>query len=200
MEVYQEVTEIEESAASGSDLTASGGPTTSKRTADTTVLVKDNQTVVIGGLMSTTETEVETKVPILGDLPLVGVLFRSKSTTTRKTNLLIFLTPHVIDTPEDLQEVYEVKVAQREEFLRRFYGKTEVEQMQALDELLSYSMNVIDEPSRYRTKIDNDAGSETLVGGSEEPATDAVQGSGVRSVETPTAPDEIDPDISPEDL
>ena len=120
MEVYQEVTEIEESAASGSDLTASGGPTTSKRTADTTVLVKDNQTVVIGGLMSTTETEVETKVPVLGDLPLVGVLFRSKSTTTRKTNLLIFLTPHVIDTPEDLQEVYEVKVAQREEFLRRF--------------------------------------------------------------------------------
>jgi len=200
MEVYQEVTEIEESAASGSDLTASGGPTTSKRTADTTVLVKDNQTVVIGGLMSTTETEVETKVPVLGDLPLVGVLFRSKSTTTRKTNLLIFLTPHVIDTPEDLQEVYEVKVAQREEFLRRFYGKTEVEQMQALDELLSYSMNVIDEPSRYRTKIDNDADSETLIGGDEETATDAVQETGVRSVEKPTAPDEIDPDISPEDL
>ena len=150
--------------------------------------------------MSTTETEVETKVPVLGDLPLVGVLFRSKSTTTRKTNLLIFLTPHVIDTPEDLQEVYEVKVAQREEFLRRFYGKTEVEQMQALDELLSYSMNVIDEPSRYRTKIDNDADSETLIGGDEETATDAVQETGVRSVEKPTAPDEIDPDISPEDL
>ncbi|MFT5582672.1 MAG: general secretion pathway protein D [Cognaticolwellia sp.] len=200
MEVYQEVTEIEESAASGSDLVASGGPTTSKRTADTTVLVKDNQTVVIGGLMSTTETEVETKVPILGDLPLVGVLFRSKSTTTRKTNLLIFLTPHVIDTPEDLQEVYEVKVAQREEFLRRFYGKSEVEQMQALDELLSYSMNVIDQPSRYRTKIDNGTPEDTLIDNGEEPATELVQDPDGQGPEEPTAPDELDPDTTPEGL
>ena len=198
MEVYQEVTEIEESAASGSDLVASGGPTTSKRTADTTVLVKDNQTVVIGGLMSTTETEVETKVPLLGDLPLVGVLFRSKSTTTRKTNLLIFLTPHVIDTPEDLQEVYEIKVAQREEFLRRFYGKTEVEQMQALDELLSYSMNITDEPSKYRTKIDNGSNSETLIGNAEE---EAVEGDAPEALpQDPPESPAAGPDTVPEDL
>ena len=201
MEVYQEVTEIEESAASGSDLVASGGPTTSKRTADTTVLVKDNQTVVIGGLMSTTETEVETKVPVLGDLPLVGVLFRSKSTTTRKTNLLIFLTPHVIDTPEDLQEVYEVKVAQREEFLRRFYGKTEVEQMQALDELLSYSMNITDEPSKYRTKIDNGGNADTLITTGELPAEDAVEAPDTIQLDgPPVSPDQVDPDTRPEDL
>lgn len=202
MEVYQEVTEIEESAASGSDLVASGGPTTSKRTADTTVLVKDNQTVVIGGLMSTTETEVETKVPLLGDLPLVGVLFRSKSTTTRKTNLLIFLTPHVIDSPEDLQEVYEIKVAQREEFLRRFYGKSEVEQMQALDELLSYSMNIVDEPSKYRTKIDDGSGnSSTIDMPGEDSAGAPVETPSTVAPETadPTDPTDLDTTI-PEDL
>ena len=128
------------------------------------MLVKDNQTIVIGGLMGATDTEVESKVPVLGDLPLVGVIFRGKRKVSRKTNLLIFLTPHVISTPADLEEVYRVKVAQREEFLRRFYGKTEVEQLQELNDLLAGSMNVIDEPSMYRTKISDGSGGTTTIG------------------------------------
>ena len=151
LEVFQEVTDIEEDAQ-GLDVT-SAGFITSKRSAETTVMVRDNQTVVIGGLMGQTDTEVETKVPILGDLPLIGALFRGKRSSSRKTNLLIFLTPHVIEEPADLEEVHRVKVAQRQEFLRRFYGRSTEEQEDSLKALLRYSMNVIDEPSMYRTKV-----------------------------------------------
>jgi hypothetical protein len=103
--------------------------------------------------MGQTETEVETKVPILGDLPLIGSLFRGRRTSSRKTNMLIVLTPHIIDNPEDLEEVYRIKVAQRNEFLTRFYGRSELEQANELNDLLQYSMNLIDEPSVYRTRI-----------------------------------------------
>jgi type II secretory pathway component GspD/PulD (secretin) len=128
----------------------SGGPTTSKRTVESTVVVRDNQTIVLGGLMGETETETEAKVPILGDLPLIGALFRSKQKTTRKTNLLVFLTPHIIDDQADFEEIYRVKAAQREEFVRRFYGKSREAQEAELTNLLSFSMNQIDQPSRYR--------------------------------------------------
>ena len=110
----------------------------------------DNQTVVLGGLVGTTDTEVETKLPILGDLPLIGVLFRGKRTGTRKTNMMIFLTPHIIDDEDDMFEVQRVKEAQRQEFLRRFYGKSRDEYMDQIRSLLRYSMNDVDEPSLYR--------------------------------------------------
>lgn len=149
LEVYQEVQEIEGNATA-TDPLVSGGPTTSKRTVESTVVVRDNQTIVLGGLMGETETETEAKVPILGDLPLIGALFRSKQKTTRKTNLLVFLTPHIIDDQADFEEIYRVKAAQREEFVRRFYGKSREAQEAELSNLLSFSMNQIDQPSRYR--------------------------------------------------
>jgi general secretion pathway protein D len=145
LEVLQEVQEVEDGSSD-----SAGGPTTSKRSAETTVVVRDNQTIVIGGLMGSTDTEVQTKVPLLGDIPLLGRFFRSSSTVTRKTNLLIFLTPHVIDEPADLEEVYRIKVAQRQEFIRRFYGKSRSEQEEQLEQLLRYSMNHIDEASEFR--------------------------------------------------
>ncbi len=163
LEVYQEVQEIEEDSQ-GLDVN-SAGFITSKRSAETTVVVRDNQTVVLGGLIGSTDTEVETKVPILGDIPLLGFLFRGQRTVSRKTNLLIFLTPHVIDGPEDLEEVYRVKVAQRNEFIRRFYGKSRDEQEAEFQSLLQYSMNVVDEPSVYRTKLGN-ASNVTSIDGS----------------------------------
>jgi general secretion pathway protein D len=148
MDIYQEISEVQE--GSTADTLATGGPTTTKRSAETAVSVKSNQTVVIGGLMQEVETENESKVPVLGDIPLIGALFRNKRKTKRKTNLLIFLTPHVIDGPEDLYEVYRIKMLQREEFMRRFYGKTSDEQLNELNELIRYSMNLPDQPSVYR--------------------------------------------------
>ena len=163
LELFQEVSEIEEDS-SGLDVT-SAGFITSKRSAETTVLVQNNQTVVIGGLMGQTETEVETKVPLLGDLPLIGALFRGRRESSRKTNMLIVLTPHIIDEPADLEEVYRVKAAQRDEFMRRFYGQSAVDQAAELNDLLQYSMNFIDEPSVYRTRITESIGGiETITG------------------------------------
>jgi general secretion pathway protein D len=147
LEMSLEVAEVEE--GTGTD---DGGFITSKRETENVVVVRDNQTIVIGGLIGSTTTEAETKIPILGDIPLLGVLFRGKHNVERKTNLLIFLTPHVINEPADLEEVYRVKVAQREEFLRRFYGKSREQQEEELRAILRGSMNVIDEPSMYRKK------------------------------------------------
>jgi general secretion pathway protein D len=74
-----------------------------KRAAQTSVVVADGRTVVIGGLMEDSETETVNKIPILGDVPLLGFFFRRTIRTKVKTELLIFLTPYVVDTAADLQ-------------------------------------------------------------------------------------------------
>jgi hypothetical protein len=63
---------------------------------------------------------------------------------------MMFLTPHIIDGPEDVVEIQRVKDAQRQEFLRRFYGTSRDEYYKELQSLLRYSMNFVDEPSVYR--------------------------------------------------
>jgi general secretion pathway protein D len=77
------------------------GPTTTVRSASTTVTVRDGQTVVIGGLISDASTASERRVPFLGDIPVLGNLFKSTSSNGEKINLLIFLTPHIIKDEVD---------------------------------------------------------------------------------------------------
>lgn len=71
-------------------------PVINKRTVDTVVTVKDGQSVVIGGLIQSTEEKRKTKVPFLGDIPGLGMIFRTSKNTTRKTELLMILTPRVV--------------------------------------------------------------------------------------------------------
>ena len=92
--------------------TSSTLPVTQKRTIDTTVIVKDSQTVVIGGLIDESETTNETKVPVLGDIPILGWLFRDHTETSEKANLYIFLTPKVIKSPAEAMKVYQEKKGQ----------------------------------------------------------------------------------------
>lgn len=92
-----------------------------KRTAKTTVVVDDQQTVVIGGLMRDDKQQTSTKIPVLGDLPVLGFLFRTNGDKMRKTNLLLILTPHVIRDQEDLRQVFERKMQERQQFLDRFF-------------------------------------------------------------------------------
>jgi general secretion pathway protein D len=99
--ISQEVTKLES--------TIDFRPTTLKRTIDTTVIVNDNSTVVIGGLIDDKFTETVTKVPLLGDIPLLGWLFKSRKKEREKTNLFIFLTPHVINNKVDAEEIYKKK-------------------------------------------------------------------------------------------
>ncbi|GAB5550361.1 MAG: type II secretion system secretin GspD [Sandaracinaceae bacterium] len=92
-----------------------------QRIAKTQVVVRDQETIVIGGLMRDRVSTSEDKIPILGDIPLLGVLFRRQSTTTQKTNLLLFLTPYIIRSPADLRAIFERKMRERQEFIDRYF-------------------------------------------------------------------------------
>ena len=86
-----------------------GAVTTTKRSAKTTVIVDDAQTIVIGGLIQENRNEAQTQVPCLGNLPVLGWAFRQSSERKRKTNLLIFITPHIITSPDDVRRITDHK-------------------------------------------------------------------------------------------
>ncbi len=108
LNVYQELTDIVPASAG---LSASVGdpnevgPTFTKRVLRNTVLAENGKTVVLGGLIDTNVTESVTKVPILGDIPLLGWLFRRTSSQEEKTNLLIFINPRIIKDSSDLEQI-----------------------------------------------------------------------------------------------
>jgi general secretion pathway protein D len=85
--------------------TSVSAPVINSRSADTVVVVPDGQTVVIGGLMQNTKLDSTSKVPILGDIPLLGFFFRHKVTSDAKTELMIFMTPHIVKHPSDLSSL-----------------------------------------------------------------------------------------------
>jgi general secretion pathway protein D len=115
LEIEQEISE--RGATSG----ALGVVSITKRSAKTTVEVDDQQTIVIGGLMRDAVVRSRKKIPVLGDLPVLGFLFRHSENQTRKTNLLLILTPTVIQTQTDLRKIFERKMQERQEFLDRYF-------------------------------------------------------------------------------
>ncbi|HSB30442.1 MAG TPA: type II secretion system secretin GspD [Candidatus Sulfobium mesophilum] len=106
LDLYQEISSVKNQSDA---LTVSVGPTITKRSTKTSVVVKDNQTVVIGGLMQEQDEDQTTKMPFLGDIPLLGWLFKTKSVTKNKTNLIVFLNPHIIKEADRLAELSRVK-------------------------------------------------------------------------------------------
>jgi general secretion pathway protein D len=86
-------------------------------------VVKDQETVVLGGLIQERTVKGISKVPFLGSLPILGWLFRNEDTTRTKTNLLLFLTPYIIRDQSDYRRIFERKLAERAEFVKRFYGE-----------------------------------------------------------------------------
>ncbi len=92
--IEQEVSSLAASNASASDLI------TNKRSITTNVMVEDGEVLVLGGLIENTFRDSEEKVPVLGDLPIVGGLFRHDTTTKEKQNLMVFIHPVILRTPE----------------------------------------------------------------------------------------------------
>ncbi|MBM64856.1 MAG: type II secretion system protein GspD [Myxococcales bacterium] len=88
-------------------------PRTTQRKLKTTVLAMDNQTIVIGGLISDKQTESENRIPILSRIPLLGHLFKNRETKTAKTNLLMVLTPHVVRDQQDFARIHREKMQER---------------------------------------------------------------------------------------
>jgi len=115
LEVEEEISE--QGATSGT----LGVVSINRRTARTEVMVRDQQTIVIGGLMRDAIQNKEDKVPVLGDIPILGALFRKTSKTKRKTNLLLILTPYIIRDPGDLREIFERKMQERQQMIDRYF-------------------------------------------------------------------------------
>jgi len=93
MTIYQEQSSVKSTAAVG---TSNAGPSTTKRSIESTVVVDDGQIIVLGGLIEDRFIENNSKVPLLGDIPFIGALFRSESREKRRTNLMVFLRPVVM--------------------------------------------------------------------------------------------------------
>ena len=106
LDISQELTKLDETTTS---LPSTDRPTTLKRSIDTTVIVKDGSTVVIGGLIDETISVVEYKVPCLGDIPFFGYLFKSTTKGSEKTNLYVFIQPTVVNNPAEAQALLESK-------------------------------------------------------------------------------------------
>lgn len=96
LEIETEVVRLKDSSST---------PTTFERRATTTVLVQDRETIVIGGIIGHDVTESEWKIPLLGDIPYLGWLFKTHSTNDRKTNMFIFITPRIIRNPAEIVSV-----------------------------------------------------------------------------------------------
>ncbi len=115
LEIDEEISEA--GAAEG----ALGVVPINRRTAKTKVVVQDQQTVVIGGLIRNSVRRSTTRIPILGDLPLIGALFRTENRRVERRNLLLFMTPYVIRDQSDLRRIFERKMRERQEFLDRYF-------------------------------------------------------------------------------
>ncbi len=99
LKIGVEVTKLKSAA----DVTT---PSTFKRTADTTVVVHNEETVVIGGIIGQDTSNAEFKVPLLGDIPLLGWAFKSHGRSQQKTNMFIFITPHIVEKQAEIAELY----------------------------------------------------------------------------------------------
>ena len=126
LDIYQEISAVKDF---GTATNPNLGST--KRSAKTSVVVKNTDTVIIGGLIQDTDQVTESKIPILGDIPLLGWLFKTKRTTRDKTNLLIMLTPRII---KDARDMAEVSVNQRNSFSDAVKATQPIDLEQALKE------------------------------------------------------------------
>jgi general secretion pathway protein D len=115
LDVEEDITEL------GPGQGATTIPRITKRYAKTKIVIQDQQTIVIGGLVRDVAKNDVSKIPVLGDIPLIGALFRQTTKTSQKRNLLLIITPYVIRDPTDLREIFERKMQERQEFLDRFF-------------------------------------------------------------------------------
>ena len=90
-----------------SDSVAVDRPTTTKRKVTSNAIVDNGQTIILGGLMKSSNSESVNKIPLLGDIPLIGTLFRTKGNDTRKINVVIYLTPYIVRKSADLVKLKE---------------------------------------------------------------------------------------------
>lgn len=107
MEVNQKIQDVTEYIQQNLGAIGYVVPVVSTREIDTNITVGDSQTIIIGGLVSTRTIETIKKVPLLGDIPILGTLFKNQQKEDAKTTLFVFLTPHIIESPQTLVDITE---------------------------------------------------------------------------------------------
>lgn len=105
MEVQQEINSLIE-------FTLFNAPVVAKREASSSVTVKDGQTMIIGGIIQDNKTTTTHKIPILGSIPFIGKLFQRQENKTEKTELMVFITPHIVRNPEEAEKVSQQQQSQ----------------------------------------------------------------------------------------
>ena len=131
------------------------GPTWTERKLKTQVVVHDQQSVVIGGLIQEREIYSSTKVPLLGDIPLLGYLFKYTTHEKKKTNLLILLTPYIIKDQLDLQNIRERKTREYREFTASFANLNEAKYEPKVD--YRRKRGLVEEINRALESVEEDA-------------------------------------------
>jgi general secretion pathway protein D len=168
LELEQETSDVQ----SGADVQASDLITT-KREIKTTVLAEDRQTIVLGGLMRDSMNKTVRKVPLLGDIPLLGYLFRSTSTSREKQNLMMFLRPTILVDGERLVELTRRKYLGISSLQFRVNDRGELERL--VDEPLPANPNELFQgregfPESMRERLEDELGPDAAdeAGGTEE--------------------------------
>ena len=133
MNIEQDVKQVSKDRVQASEL-ANVSVSLNKRTIKTSIVVDSGNTAVLGGLMQEEESESITKVPLLGDIPIIGWLFKNRQIDKVKKNLLVFITPQVIRTASDGLRLLNKKLDERIKFIRN-NPQTRVLGSEVLDEL-----------------------------------------------------------------
>ncbi|MEZ4216695.1 MAG: type II secretion system secretin GspD [Myxococcota bacterium] len=113
LKLFQELSDVNTGLSASAALTEDSGPALTNTRIENTLVVSNGETVVIGGLLSDNTKDETTKIPFLGDIPFLGWAFKTTSTQKTKQNLLVFLTPHIIRSREDLERA---TIRKREQF------------------------------------------------------------------------------------
>lgn len=147
------------------------GPSTTKRSVETVVAAKDQQTIVIGGLIDDKVTMTTSKVPFLGDIPILGQLFKQKKTTKARTNILVFLRPYIIRDTKDFLKILQKKVEERNMFITQNFGSRQQKVIQQsirnhAADLLEFRKDI----QKTNWEFENDTGNKVI------PIDNATQG------------------------
>ena len=119
LKINQEVKTLTQASASDTKTSQDVRlPTTKTKTINTTVIVNDGATIVLGGLIGEESQVSKDSIPCLADIPFLGVLFRSTSETKKKTNLYIFLTPRIVSNPQEARELYEERKESKDKIVK----------------------------------------------------------------------------------
>lgn len=114
--------EIEQEISGIAGLDANLGPTLDKKNVKTVVVAKNKQTIVIGGLIDDQNIVTTQKIPLLGDIPVLGNLFKNKITSKNKSNVIVFITPYIIKERKDYLAILKKKIEERNAFVDMNFG------------------------------------------------------------------------------